>query len=240
MKDKTVKMKVGKLLINYNLYPRGKVDGTRIQRLREKRAAGIDLDPMTADAKTKQVTDGVHRTTLYLRDEGPDYETDVILRDYPDEWAMLADAAAMNLRGPKPLDSHDMMRVSCLAEDMGVSIAQVAGALSITVSTLQTMRDERIAVVGPQSKGNGKGKSAARRKGSRIPLKEPFRHLAGKRLTPEQVEANEKGSGMRPTFHANQLIRAIKAGMLQMEDESLLAKLRELHELLESLFAATK
>ena len=217
---KTTRLKVGELILDMELYPRGEIDGTRIGHLRDALNAGESLDPITADKTSKKVSDGFHRTKLYLRDFGGDYKVDVFLKDYATEAELLTDAARLNARHGKPLNRHDKVRCLLLAEKLGVPADEMAAALSMTVDAAGELRTERVGKL----KTNGREAD--------VPLKRTFRHLAGKRLTKGQAEANRRSSGMNAVFYVNQVIDMLENDLLDPEDDRVIQRLTTLKELL--------
>jgi hypothetical protein len=63
-----------------------------------------------------------------------------------------------------------------------------------------------------------------------VALKRPVSHLAGKMLSPEQVEAHGRAPGTSYLLIIKQLADAITYDFLNREDERLMAAVMGLHE----------
>jgi hypothetical protein len=96
----------------------------------------------------------------------------------------------------------------------------MAGALNMPVDKLAGLRVSRTATTAG---------------GLSIPLKRTIAHMAGRRLTKAQSQANDGLSGMNQSFYANQLISLIENGLLDKADEKLFERLTRLRELLDGV-----
>lgn len=164
------------LVLDFDLYPRSNVDSHNVRTIVDALAAGAELPPVIADKKSKRVTDGFHRVRAHLQHFGPDAEIDVIEKVYKDEGAMFLDAMRYNAAHGARLDPNDRTHCVIIAERLSIPLDAVAGALNMPVEKLGHLRVDRIA----------------RSEGLSIPLKQTVKHMAGKRLTHRQVEANDK------------------------------------------------
>jgi hypothetical protein len=81
----------------------------------------------------------------------------------------------------------------------------------------------------------GKLRAATSAAGVLVPLKRTIQHMAGRSLTRAQEDVNGKLSGAAQSFYVNQIVMLIEQGLLNREDERLIAKLRRLRELLADL-----
>src|SRR5436190_4972945 len=92
------------LVLDYNLYPRHKLDPVNLRTLNEALDAGEALPSVIADKTSKRVVDGFHRTTVALR---RNVDVAVEWRTYKDDAAMFLDAVALNARHGVPLEPFD-------------------------------------------------------------------------------------------------------------------------------------
>ncbi len=217
-------MKAAELIIDFALYPRNNVDSHNVRNLVDALAAGMELPPVIIDRKSKRVIDGVHRVRAYLKYGGDDAEVQVIEKTYKTEADMFLDAMRYNASHGAKLDPCDRTHCIIVAERLRIPPEQVAGALHMPVDKIGELRNTRTAT--------------SRNDNIVIPLKRTVMHFAGKKLTPRQEETNTRSSGMNQVFYANQLIDLIEAKMLDLEDDTLMERLKVLHSLLEDMLVA--
>ena len=62
-----------------------------------------------------------------------------------------------------------------------------------------------------------------------------MRHLAGRTLTPKQVEGNRRAGGQTITFYAEQLMLAIENDVVDWQDAGTVDGLARLHMVLSAL-----
>ena len=216
------KIKAAELILDFSLYPRNNIDGVNVRNLVDALAAGVELPPILTDKKSKRVVDGFHRTRASLRFAGPEAEVVVIEKVYPDEAAMFLDAITLNASHGAKLDAADRVHCAIVAEGLSISVDAVAAALRIPRDRFGSLVNDRLATCGSL----------------KVPLKRTNRHMAGRRLTKKQRDANERSSGMNQQFYVNQLIDLIESDLLNRDDEKLMERLPRLFELLESVLAA--
>lgn len=216
------KLKAAELVLDFDLYPRNNVDTHNVKNLSDALVAGMELPPVIIDRKSKRVIDGFHRVKAHLRVYGDDCEIEVIEKAYKDDAEMFLDAMRYNASHGAKLDSCDRTRCTIIAERLSIPLEAVAGALHMPVANLGELKADRTATAG----------------GLSVALKRTIRGFAGRKLTKRQVVANDKLSGMNQSFYANQLIELLEAGMLDVEDEKLIERLRLLHGLLDGVLAA--
>lgn len=215
-------MKAAELVIDYTLYPRNNVDALNKRQIVEAIKEGERMPPVVIDKKSKRVVDGVHRTLGYLEvDENSNI--DVIEKTFKNDAAMFLEAMRLNAHHGARLDPCDRTHCLIVATKLKISLDAVAGALHVPIEKLGRLQDTRMAKT---------------RGGLSIPLKRTMSHMAGRRLTKQQVNANERSSGMNQSFYPNQIIDLIENDLLDKEDEKLLERLQHLHGLLDTLLAA--
>lgn len=218
--DEMKQVKCSELVIDFDLYPRNNVDTNNVRGIAAAEEAGCELPPVLADQESKRVVDGVHRLRARILRLGPDAEIDVIFKRYKDDAAIFRESMRLNAAHGQRLDSCDRTRCVIIAERLSIPLEAVAGDLHMPLDKLGDLRNTRTAT------------SA----GLSIPLKRTVsQHFAGKALTPRQVEANTKLSGMNQVFYANQLIELLESKMLDLTDEKLVERLTLLRSLLDDV-----
>lgn len=210
------------LVLDFSFYPRHTLDRHNLRSILTALEAGEHLPPVRADRASRRVTDGFHRVTAYLRlDANLPVEVDLI--DYPDEAAMLLDAGRANARHGARLTSYDQAHYLGLCDGRGISREDAAEALAITVDKADAIRRSR----------TGYDKA-----GRPLQIKRSARHLAGQELDDSQVRANERSSGWPLSFHCEQIINALDGGIFNWDEESEVAALRHLSEVLARYLSA--
>jgi len=213
-------MKVSLLVFDYNLYPRQSINTTHVRAMVEAERSGVELPPITIDAKSKRIVDGFHRATVKRRLYGDDAEIMVVTKRYRTEQQLLLDAIRLNADHGLHMDSCDRARAILLAEKLEIDPEAVAAALHVTLDKVNEL----------------KARKTAQTNGVSVAIKNTIQHKAGQNLSALQVEANQKLSGMSQAFYVNQLVTLIKSDLLDTENENLMGGLEELRRLLDGLF----
>lgn len=215
------KVKAAECVLDFDLYPRNNVDTTNVRNIVDALAAGMELPPIIRDKKSKRVTDGFHRVRGHLRFYGDDAEIACIEKDYPDEAAMFLDAMRYNACHGAKLDPCDRTHCVLIAERLHIPLEAVAGALNMPADKLGALRTDRTATAPG---------------GLTVALKRTVANqFAGRKLTKRQDEANRKLSGMNQVFYVNQVIELVESKMLDLDDENLMERLKQLHGLLDDV-----
>jgi len=181
------KVKLERLVLDYNFYPRTQVSDEHVSNMREAILAGRELPPILVDAKSFRIVDGFHRYFAYKRLQFDEVIADV--RNYKNEAAMLEDAVRLNSDHGRPFHTQDRRRIILRAEELGLSRDWVAGVLGITRERVDQLAIQRAYCAGEV-----------------VPLKRGLVSMAGQEITEKQRRANEKWGGMNATFYAKQLI----------------------------------
>lgn len=214
-----IEIKAAEVVLDFGLYPRRQVDSHHVGEMCEAEKAGIEFPPIIIDKKSRRCVDGFHRVRKQLRVHGENATISAVEKTYKSDKAMFLDAMKYNANHGRALSSYDRAHSVILADRLGISNKQVAEALAVTIDRVESLRVDKTAVV-----GNGKG--------LRVPIKRTIRHMAGKKLTRKQGEANTKLGGMEQLFYVNQLITLLESDLIDKENEDLIAGLEKLKRLL--------
>jgi hypothetical protein len=175
-----VEVKVSECVLDMALYPRHCVDQGNVQSLREALRAEAKFPPIVLERKTMRIVDGASRLTATREEQGDEALIRAYLRDYPSEAALLSEAIQLNASHGRRLTTYDRARCIQLARELGLTDAEVAKSLRITVEKVEQIVNTRFTM-GPDDKV--------------VPIKltsAPV--LAGRQATPHQLVAN-KGAG---------------------------------------------
>lgn len=215
---KTVKMKVSDLVEDFDLYPRAQVDQTHVRHIADAIEAGIELPPIIACSKSKRIVDGFHRKRGYTLIYGKDHMVDVVLKDYKNDGDLFLEAMSLNANHGKNMSPFDRTHAIQKAFKFELDPELVASALNMRIDKVTEFKVER----------------CARLENSRrvVPIKMPIRHMAGKVMTKEQVDAIPKLGGNQQVFLINQLITLIETGLFDWSNERAVVKLFHLGSLI--------
>jgi len=221
------KVKVSELVLDFTLYPRGDVDSQHVHYLREAMKAGVELPPIIAERKSLRVVDGFHRHKAYVSEYGVGHEIEIVEKPYKNDGELFLDAARYNSAHGANLSRFDRVHCILRAEQLGITVEQIAAALSITADTAGQLRSGSVG----QLRGNKSSGGAP----LSIPLKRTISHMAGQTLTKAQEQANGKLGGMNAGFYVNQVCILIENGLLDAEDAKLFERLAHLRALLDGV-----
>lgn len=228
MKQKLIKIALAELVFDYDLYPRSEIDTQHVSYLGEAMDAGAEFPPIVGCAKTKRISDGFHRATLYKKRMKPDDKIEFVAKQYANDAELFADAIRYNSGHGRRLTTHDKTRCLILAEKIGLRVEDVASALSLTVDAVGKLRADRVGELRVSPTHT-----------EALPLKRTIRHMQGTPLTPAQAKANEHLSGMQQLFYVNQIIMILENDLLEPDNEELNERLIALSSLIDSKVATT-
>lgn len=229
------KINVAEIILDYDLYPRSKVDSQHVGYMIEAMKAGVKLPPVVIDLETKKATDGFHRITGYRRHYGNDHMVNVIVKKYASEQEMFLDAIKYNADHGRMLTTEDRVRCAIKAGELHIPDDELATVLQITMDKLGTLKVDRVAkevIPVPSTRGKKKVVTYGKRL---VPLKHGLPHLAGKTLTEKQKVAHDKFQGTNQSFCVNQVINLIEGDLLDRNNGGLIERLKYLGDLISNL-----
>ncbi len=228
--DKIVMVKVGTLVYDFEIYPRqhygDKIDNTHVRNLRYVLRSGTEFDdPLLVDKKTNCVVDGFHRGHAMEKERGAQALITVIYKTYKNRAAMLEESGRINNSHGNPMDRQDQVHFALKCEKHGISLAKVAGILSLPEAQLISFLDKRTAL-------SEEGESMA--------IKNIVGHMAGETFTEKQEEVHKGLGGSSQVFLVNQIISLLKNGMTNTKNARLMERLGDLHSELGRFFRKNK
>lgn len=224
----TTTLPIAELVEDMSLYPRHAVDEANVTSLVRALESGTTLPPVVVDKASKRIVDGWHRVRAHKRVLGAAGVIDVELRSYKDETAIIKDAVSTNAIHGRQFDAIDRTRAVLMLEKHGVATLEIAAVLHIPEAHVQKIK-VRVATATHMSDQTVPGTR-------RIVLKRPVHHLAGTKLTDEQVDAHSRAPGVSYLLLARQLTEALRTELLNLEDAKLMDALRDLHSELAAQF----
>lgn len=220
------------LIEDFSIYPRHAVDDANVASLVNALKSGQTLPPVVAERKSKRIVDGWHRARAYRRVLGPEASIDVELVDYESEEDLLLDSIHRNASHGRQFDAIDQVRAAHLCQERGISLQAIAAVLHVPVERVQKLT-VRLAEAPKSGPGTIPGTAA-------VALKRPVTHLAGTKLTKEQVEAHGRAPGTSYLLIITQLEDAMLHDFLNRNDERLMGALRGLQETLDKFLKGKK
>ena len=210
------KLKAASLVLDFALYPRMEVESQHVTYIAQAIKAGANMPPVVICKKTKRVVDGFHRIRATLRVGGKDASIDVLEKEYRSDRALFLDAMRYNATHGRTLSTYDRTHCVLTAKELGIEVEEVAGVLHVEPAKLENLRVARSATADDLH----------------VPIKQTIKHMAGRKLSKKQYEANRKLGGMNQRFYVNQIIMLIENGLLDMDQNDLLVKLKHLGQLI--------
>jgi hypothetical protein len=211
-------VRVGELVIDYGILPRGAVNFAHVGTLKNAALAGASFPPVIAERSTKRVVDGLHRYTMYMQLYGEEHEVEVEFRDFADENELWLAAVAANSTHGLAYTTYDRRRILVEAERRGISREVISSAIKMPVEKVEKKLADGSAFV----------KTPIGQR-ERVPLRTGLKGLAGRDLNKKQVEANEK-AGMRAEYHCEALVALLRAGLLSWCTKNVRGAVMALHK----------
>jgi hypothetical protein len=211
-------VRVGELVIDNGILPRGAVNFAHVGNLKNAALAGASFPPMVAERGTKRVVDGLHRYTMYVQLYGEKHEVEVEFRDFADENELWLAAVEANATHGLAYSAYDRRRILVEAERRGISRDVISSAIKMPVEKADRKLETGSAFV--------KTPVGDR---ERVPLRTGLKRLAGRELNKRQVEANRK-AGMKAEYHCETLVALLRAGLLGWCSKATKAAVMALHK----------
>lgn len=223
-KQKTTMKKVAlaTLVEDFSLYPRNKVNDSHIGDLVRSVQGGAKLPPIVVDAASLRIVDGVHRRRAWLRVLGEEAAATVELRHYANDAELFLDAVALNSVHGQKLDRHDQTRIVLKLREFQISDEMIAVNLHVPVQEVETLS---VRVVFSNE-------------GEAVPMKRGLEHLRGQKFTRAQLEAAGSVRSAEAGRLALELSRLLKNDLVNLEDEQIVVRLRELADALDEALKA--
>lgn len=210
------RVKISKLVLDYNFYPRQHLNNYHVNEIIEALKAGVHMPPITVNKSSSRVVDGWHRIEAFRRHYGEKALIDADLKEYTSETEMFLDSIRLNASHGQALSAMDGAHCLAKAEEFKLEQTIVATLLNITTERAEELVSNRLALSadGP------------------IVLKGSTAWMAGRRLTQEQADYNRKAGGLHPTFYINQVISMLESDSVNWDDTRVVSALKKLSGIL--------
>lgn len=222
------RMAVGLLVLNFDYYPRSKVNSKNTMGIRSGIEAGNKIPPIVAWKKNSWVSDGFHRYYAYMQTYGADYVVDVELIDYPNENEFFLDSVARNATHGQQLTTEDASRIVLLADQCGIPRERLEGIHLLRRERLEKVASLRATLSGDaltsEQMFNINGEQT-------IALKSSVREFSGQELTQEQVDALEVANATPRLTVLKQTALFLRAGMFSHRHGQTFSLIKDINEL---------
>lgn len=215
------KLKADTLIRDYTLYPRAQIDDQHAREIKHAMDAGHEMPPILVDKASLRVVDGFHRLEAFLRKEGADQSISALVKEYESDAAIFEDAIRLNAAHGQALSTYDKTRAAVRGDELGLSRDQISVALNVTRERLDKFLVERVGMKGEV-------------------LKRTTAHLAGKTLTPAQVDFTKRAGGMDQLFYITQVTMLLESDSVDWDRDKVVEGLRTLGKVLDLALAAVR
>lgn len=211
------RIKASELLLDYDLYPRERIESYNVRQMAEALRAGVELPPIVVDRKSLRVVDGFHRVRAYQKVYGASTEIPVELKAYKSDAEMFCDAVRLNSKHGRQFSTYDQARCIVKAETYKLEPEVISSLLNMTLERVSEMKMQRFATY----------------KKEPVVLKRTSAHLAGKELSDEEASYNVRAGGMQQTFYINQVVAMLEADTVDWDNQKAVNALKRLYGLLD-------
>jgi hypothetical protein len=210
-------MELSKITIDTSVLPRG-INFVHVNDLKNAALSGVVFPPLIVERGTGRLVDGFHRYTSYKQLYGESYDADVEERDYADDNAVFVAAVEANATHGLAFSTYDRRRILVEAERRGISRDVISSAIRMPVEKAdKKLADGSAFVITPVGHRQ------------RVPLRTGLKALAGHLLTKKQEEANKRSS-MKAEYHADALVKLLRAGLLSWCSKTVRTAVMALHK----------
>lgn len=213
----TEKIKINKIIVDQDLYPRVQFGYYTAFGYSQKIKAGVKLPPI-AVAKNKKgiiyLIDGLHRIEALKILQETEIEAEILEGLTRKE--MLLESIKRNTTHGKMLSSPDRAKAIKLMQEQGIETYEISEIIGIPVGDIQNFVVKRVA------------NSVT---GEEIYLKRELRQLAGTEINDKTIESNRYFAGVSAFRLINELIYLLENDLVNMRKQNVknsFLKLRDL------------
>lgn len=200
------------------IYPRFRVDKATVSRYVESMDSGSKFPPILVD-QDMRVLDGIHRLEAYTRRQTETVDVEVVRVRNDSEF--FKKSLEVNSSHGHPFTQIDYAHMILKGRELGVDERTIAELVHVTPGYLEEAT---------------RGWFARNNEGKLIPLKRTIQHMAGQKLTADQIEANRKLGGWGATFYVNQINMLLENDLINTEHNGTMEALKTLQENLRLFF----
>jgi len=215
----TKSIKLCDLKEDFEFYPRILFPVAHASYIAEAIESGASLPPIIVEEGTNRIVDGFNRRRALLKLYDPQHEVTVEVRKYKSDREFFEDAVRLNSSHGRILAPVEKVHAILKLTELGASIGDISQLVNLTETKINSMVERKTAV------GS---------KGEVIKIKHTLQHLRGRKLTKKQIQANIKAGGMAQLYFINQVINLLENDSMDFGNDSVVAGLNRLVDLLAS------
>lgn len=211
-------MKREAIRVDEDLYPRFSQDDSIKSAYAEAMRAGAEFPPVVVDQHGRLI-DGVHRLGAY--DINGVKVIPVERVKVKDDLDLFRRAMTANAHHGRRYTSIDYAHIVLKGRKLGLADEEIAPLVYVTPGFLEDVTRDWFAL---------------NTKKEQVAIKRTIKHMKGRKLTDDQVAANQRLGGMQPGFYINQIMLLMDNDLIDTENPKIMEKLRELQESLGRFF----
>ena len=205
---------IEKLVCDESIYPRRNILSSKVNQYKDAMELGQIFPAITVETKnerpTGRILDGWHRYEAHLKLNKK--QIPVKLVECDTELDAVRQSYLLNVEHGLPYSSIEIKQYVKTAEELGMSIKQIADDINKPEKKVQTMI-------------KGFGITAS---GNTVALKKGLGHLNQSRITKKQEALNNKWIGQSATVYARLLNQYLEAGAMKDEDTTFIKLMDQL------------
>lgn len=202
------------------------IDPHKIAVFKDRYKTGAQFPPIVLD-QDLNIISGNHRYQMYMSID-PGCTVKVIIKHYDSVKNRLIDAGTYNQKNGFPLDGFEEKRLAFRLRSAKATENEIEKAVGRPFKIIERWYGQAILVVGEK----GQRREEPRKGGVAKSIKE---------VNDKQYEIIvNRASGWSPVFHADQIILHIGNKTVDLDDEKVAEKLKELRNLLTSALGMNK
>jgi hypothetical protein len=194
------------LILDHQLYPRCRINDAYVTELAEALQAGATFPPLLVDKKTRKIIDGAHRFLAYQRVYGDSAQVPVNWANCNSEADFIRLAIEANTKHGMRLERVDQRRCVHLLSTYNYPVAEIAMLLALPVQRVELLKAQ--VAVAPQRTPQVIPGTAY------VPLKRSVVHLAGQKLSQQQLAGLQSAPGTSYRLLIQQLTEGIQKDLL--------------------------
>lgn len=207
---KTVKRKVGDLMLNERLIGLRPVNKFFVSRYRQAYRTGANMPPVIVDEDTGMIVSGNHRHTAMMEEYGPAHKVEVMAKHYDNEKQIIEEFARENVSHGNPLSGHSRDKISHALLDEGATQEEVATLFNVPIKRIEKAGEHTIIVQG------------RKRSDQKVSFIKRGPEISSGKMTKKQFEEHEKIDRGFPAFElAAQLVRWLKNDWINRDDRNI-------------------
>ena len=224
-----MKLKVKNLVFDPKLVELRPINLVYVSRYRQAYRSGKDLGTIIVDKKTKRVVSGNHRGVALQQEYGPEHVIDVEVVSFNSEKEILERFVTENIAHGQPLSGFSRKSIAAELLKFKATPEEIANLFGVAVKRIEEWAGITVVVIS----GNGDKKREIKTAKRGIPV--------GTEMSKEEYKTHlQKDRGISAYSQAEQLIRWINSGFINLDCKRTVQALEDLRTSLDKFFVVKK